>query len=100
MFGVAGAQGFEALFEMGLGGGVFGLVVEVVAFAGVGLEVVEFAFAGVHNVADEFVLLGADAAVGRDALRVGPLVVLVVPLLAEGGVVFLRERDHALALHV
>ena len=96
----AGTQGFEALFQMLLNGSMFRLVIEVVAFPGIGLEIVQLTFAGIHDVANEFVLLGSDSAMGRDLLRIGPFVVLVVPLIAEAGIGVGDKRKNALALHV
>jgi len=84
---------------MSLQVGVFGFAVEVGALGGVGFEVVELAFGGVHDVLDELVLLGADAAMGSDLLGVGPFVVLVVPLLAEVGLRSGCEGEDTHALH-
>src|SRR5246127_1067545 len=86
--------------QMLLERGVLGPSVKILCFLWVGAEVVDFKLLRFHDVGDQFVLLGANAAAGTYCLRIRPLEVLVVPLFAERWGGRLRQRQDAFSLHV
>ena len=94
------AQDFEAIHQIFLKRGVVGKSVEIFGLVGVFVQIVDLVLLRLHDVVDEFVAFGADAATGADRFGVGPLKVFVVPLLAEGWIGRLRQGENALALHV
>ena len=102
MIGILDAIFFEdeAIFGVGDGGGVGGIVYEVMEFVGILGEIVEFP--GVDVVEeDEFFGGGADAVVGLDAVIAWVMVVAVIHGGAPIGWGFAtEERGEASALHL
>src|SRR5260370_36202282 len=95
-----GGESLETLQQMLLERGVLRPSVKILCFLWVGAEVVDFKLLRFHDVVDQFVLLGANAAAGTDCLRIRPLEVLVVPLFAERWVRRLRQRQQAFSLQL